>query len=158
MVAAAEQAGAGGGRIRRRGRGRTEGGREGSGGSGLVLPVRRSVGRSPSLRDLRCPLFLSFALPLLGRRTDGMTKRRVENPVCANGLKGRPACGTLHVQIMGHVASMRCQRQGLSSLPRPVAPSTPTITRGWRGEGRWRMAPILIGRSLFFALCSRARS
>ena len=65
----ASERGAGGGSSRRRGGGRTEGGREGSAGSGLVLPVRRSVGRSPSLRDLRCPLFLSFALPFLGRRT-----------------------------------------------------------------------------------------
>ena len=96
---------------------------------------------------------LSFVRPSLPWAADGMTKRRVENPVCANGLKGGPACGTLHVQIMGHVASVRCQRQGLSSQ----GPSRRRrLTRGWRGDGRWRMAPILIGRSLFFALCSRA--
>ena len=86
-----------------------------------------------------------------------MTKRRVENPVCANGLKGGPACGTLHVQIMGHVASMRCHVVNDRDCPpkarRAVDAASNARLAGVMGDGVWLLSS---SEGACFSHCARA--
>ena len=144
-----------GGRSRRRDGGRREGGREGGKRRPRPSFACPSVGRSPSLHgsDLRCSLFLSFALPFpasLGERHDETTEGEPGLREWAEGrarLRGstRPNHGPATLRPRPCVVNERdCPpevRRAVDAAERGLdAASTASLAERVMGDGIWLLS------------------